>query len=146
MARPNSSAAERFPAISMRQPSADLIVRGAMRCHRRSRPTRFRGWILVHAAQAVRREEVSKHRAALGLERGDDYEPQRGKLVGMALLEDCVADGDGWSYVWARPKRFRIAVACRGHYSIPFYVPGSLVRGTAAEQVTPGKLTPKRSS
>ena len=132
--------AERFPAISVRQPAADLIVRGALRRDRRTRPTRFRGWMLVHASQGVRREDVARHRAALGLERDAEYEPERGKLIGMAWLEDCVADGKEWAYLWAKPKRFRVAVPCRGHYSIPFYVPASLVRGTPAEKVKAGKL------
>ena len=139
MARSDPSA-ERFPAISVRQPAADLIVRGALRRDRRTRPTRFRGWMLVHASQGVRREEVARHRAALGLERDAAYEPERGKLVGMAWLEDCVADGKEWAYLWAKPKRFRVPVPCRGHYSIPFYVPASLVRGTPAEKVKAGKL------
>jgi hypothetical protein len=140
MARSGPSAADRFPAISVRQPAADLIVRGAMRRDRRTRPTRFRGWMLVHASQAVRREDVARHRAALGLERDETYEPERGKLVGIAWLEDCVADGEEWTYVWSKPKRFRVAVPCRGHYSIPFYVPATLVRGTPAEKVKAGKL------
>jgi len=140
MPRPAHSAVDRFPAISVRQPSADLIVRGAMRRDRRSRPTRFRGWVLVHAAQAVRREEVVRHRAALGLDRNEEYAPERGKIVGIAWLEDCVADGSEWAYVWSRPRRFRTAVPYRGHYSIPFYVPASVVKGTPAEKVKPGKL------
>jgi hypothetical protein len=140
MARSDTSAAGRFPAISVRQPSADLIVRGAMRRDRRTRPTRFRGWMLVHASKAVRREEVTRHRAALGLDRDEAYAPERGKLVGIAWLEDCVAEGKEWTYVWSRSKRFRVAVPCRGHYSIPFYVPASLVRGTPAEKVKAGKL------
>ena len=140
MARSAPPDPDRFPAISVRQPAADLIVRGAMRRDRRSRPTRFRGWVLVHASQAVRRDDVGRHRAALGLGRNETYEPERGKLVGIAWLEDCVADGSEWAYVWSRPKRFRVAVPCRGHYSIPFYVPASLVKGTPAEKVTAGKL------
>ena len=140
MPRSASVAAERFPAISVRQPAADLIVRGAMRRDRRSRPTRFRGWVLVHAAQTVRCEDVARYRAALGLERDEEYAPERGKIVGIAWLEDCVADGSEWAYVWSRPRRFRTAVPCRGHYSIPFYVPASAVKGTPAEKVKPGKL------
>ncbi len=94
----------------------------------------------MHAAQTVRKDEVARRRAALGLARGAEYEPERGKLLGVVRLEGCVAEGDGWKYVWAKPRRFRVAVPCRGHYSIPFYVPVSLVRGTPAEKVPPGKL------
>jgi len=70
----------------------------------------------------------------------DAGELERGKLLGLARLEDCVKDGDAWAYVWKSPRRFRTAIPCRGHYSIPFYVPASLVRGTPAARVTPGRL------
>ena len=121
-----------FPAISLRQPNADRIIRGKKRRDTRSRPTRFRGWILVHASLAKSADESTDR--------------ERGKLLGLVQLEDCVKDGDGWTYVWKSPRRFRTAIACRGHYSIPFYVPGKLVRGTPAEKVTPGALAPKASS
>ncbi|MEO8348602.1 MAG: hypothetical protein ABI610_06785 [Acidobacteriota bacterium] len=130
MARSQLPDADRFPAISVRQPAADQIVRGTKRRDVRSRPSRFRGWVLIHASQTLRASELPKGAA----------EPERGKLVGLARLDDCVKDGEGWSYVWAKPQRFRVAVPCRGHYSIPFYVPASLVKGTPAARVTPGKL------
>jgi len=131
------SSSVRFPAISIRQPSADRILRGALKRDVRSRPTRFRGWILLHASRTLSREERAKTKTD-GLETG--------KVVGLVQLEDCVRDGEGWAYVWKRPRRFRTAIPCRGHYSIPFYVPASLVAGTPASKVTPGTLTPKASS
>lgn len=134
MARSRPPDADRFPAISVRQPGADQIVRGAKRRDVRSRPSKFRGWILVHASQTFRRADLAKGAP----------EPERGKLLGIARLEDCVKDGDGWNYVWAKPRRFRVAVPFRGHYSIPFYVPASLVRGTPAARVTPGKVSSKK--
>ena len=131
MARSRLPDGDRFPAISVRQPAADQIVRGTKRRDVRSRPSRFRGWILIHASQTLRRSELPKGAP----------EPERGKVLGLARLDDCVKNGDGWSYVWAKPQRFRVAVPCRGHYSIPFYVPASLVKGTPAARVTPGKMT-----
>src|SRR5687768_1310706 len=130
MARKSPSDADRFPAISVRQPAADQIVLGTKRRDVRSRPSRFRGWMLIHASRTLRRADLPKGSA----------EPERGKIVGLARLDDCVKEADGWSYVWAKPRRFRVAVPCRGHYSIPFYVPASLVRGTPAARVTPGKV------
>jgi hypothetical protein len=122
-----------FPAISVRQPNANRIIRGERHRDRRSRPTRFRGWLLLHASQTLRREEVAKEEADL----------ERGKLLGIVQLDDCVKEGDGWTYVWKNPRRFRTAVACRGHYSIPFYVPRKLITGTPAAKVTPGGLAPR---
>jgi hypothetical protein len=127
----------RFPAISVRQPSADLIVRGALKRDLRSRPTRFRGWILVHASRTPPQENGSKAIPA-GLETG--------KIVGFVQLVDCIRDGAGWAYVWKQPRRLRSGIPCRGHYSIPFYVRASLVAGTPASKVTPGKLIPRSSS
>ncbi|HEV8231168.1 MAG TPA: hypothetical protein VGQ75_02380, partial [Thermoanaerobaculia bacterium] len=109
----------------------DRIVRGERRRDSRSRPTRFRGWILVHASQTLSRADDAKT---------DSEDLERGKLLGIVQLEDCVKSGDGWVYVWKNPRRFRTAIPCRGHYSIPFYVAASLVRGTPAAKVTPGKL------
>jgi hypothetical protein len=121
-----------FPAISVRQPNADAIVRGEKSHDVRSRPSRFRGWILVHAS--------------LAKPAGDSADLERGKLVGMARLDDCVRGDGGWTYSWKSAKRFRAAIPCPGHYSIPFYVPAALLRGTPAAKVTPGKLTPKAST
>jgi hypothetical protein len=122
-----------FPAISLRQPNADRIIRGEKRRDSRSRPTRFRGWILVHASATFRKEDASRE---------SDAALDRGKLVGIVQLEDCVENGDGWTYVWKNPRRLRAPIPCRGHYSIPFYVPAKLVAGTAAGRVTAGKLMP----
>lgn len=126
-----------FPAISLRQPNADRVVRGEKRRDSRSRPTRFRGWILVHASQSFRRGDTAH---------AGDIRLERGKLLGIVRLEDCVEEGEAWTYVWRDPRRFRHPIPCRGHYSIPFYVPAKLVAGTAAARVTPGKLTPKATS
>jgi hypothetical protein len=131
MARARAKRHPGFPAISVRQPSADRIIRGEMRRDTRSRPTRFRGWMLLHASRTFRRREASKENNA---------DLERGALLGIVRLEDCVKKGDGWAYVWKSPRRFRSAIACRGHYSIPFYVPSKVLRGTAAEKLTPGKL------
>ena len=116
----------RFPAISIRQPNADSIVRGEKHQDVRSRPSRFRGWILVHASLAKPADESTDR--------------ERGKLIGLARLEDCVRGDGGWTYSWKSPKRFRVAIPYRGHYSIPFYVPANLLRGTPAARVEPGKL------
>jgi hypothetical protein len=126
-----------FPAISLRQPNADRIIRGEKRRDTRSRPTRFRGWLLLHASKTIRRGDARKE---------SDRKLERGKVLGLVRLQDCVKAGDGWTYAWRGPRRFRTAIACRGHYSIPFYVPAKLRAGTAAAKVTPGKLTPKASS
>jgi hypothetical protein len=121
----------RYPAISVQQPNADRNVRGEKGRDSRSRTTRFRGSILVHASQTLRRDDSG---------RPGDADLERGKLLGIVQLADCVPDGEAWTYVWKSPRRFRTAIPCRGHYSIPFYVPAKLVAGTPAARVTPGAL------
>ena len=130
MARAKKTDSPGFPAISIRQPNADRIIRGERHRDTRSRPTHFRGWLLLHASRTFRRKEAA---------RGEE-DLERGKLLGIVQLEDCVKDGSDWAYVWKSPRRFRQPIACRGHYSIPFYVPKKLVAGTPAAKVTPGKL------
>lgn len=121
----------RFPAISLKQPNADRVVRGQMRRDSRSRPTRFRGWILLHASQTFRRDDATRE---------GDADLARGKILGLVQLADCVKDGDRWTYVWKNPRRFRSAIPYRGHYSIPFYVPVSILRETPAARMSPGTL------
>ncbi|HEY6065171.1 MAG TPA: hypothetical protein VIY96_03390 [Thermoanaerobaculia bacterium] len=137
MARTGRKRPSGFPAISIRQPNADRIIGGRRERDTRSRPTRFRGWLLVHASQTFRAKEAAS---------AGDRDLDRGKLLGIVQLDDCVKDGDGWTYVWRNPRRFRTAIPCRGHYSIPFYVPARLVAATAAARATPGKLESKASS
>jgi hypothetical protein len=122
---------KKFPAISVRQPNAGRIIAGEIRHDRRSRPTRFRGWILVHASRTYRaRDFVDAGGTA----------PELGKLLGLVKLADCIADGEQWKYVWRSPRRFRTPIACPGHYSIPFYVPTKLVAASLAARIPPGKL------
>ncbi len=75
--------AKRFPAISVRQPAAEQIVRGTKRRDLRSRASRFRGWILIHASQTFRRGDLPK----------GSPKPELGKLLGIAQLDDCVKEG-----------------------------------------------------
>ena len=88
MARAEEEKHPGFPAISVRQPNADRIMRGEKGRDTRSRPTHFRGWILLHASRTFRPKDASKP---------EDAELERGKLLGIVQLDDCVKDGDGWT-------------------------------------------------
>jgi hypothetical protein len=64
-----------YPALSLRQPWADLIVNGIKNIENRSRPTRFRGRLLIHASKKVEWERVEKYYKLLGLVSPENYQP-----------------------------------------------------------------------
>jgi ASCH domain len=69
--------------LSIRQPWAHLIVSGRKNIENRSWPTSYRGPVLIHASQKVNR--------AACIERGlDPTELERGGVVGIAQIADCV--------------------------------------------------------
>ena len=44
-----------FAALSVRQPCADLLVLGEKDVENRSKPIRYRGWLLIHASKTRER-------------------------------------------------------------------------------------------
>lgn len=74
-------------ALSIRQPWAELILRGCKTLEVRSRPTRVRGWVQIYAALG-RKDGPHPRRAAL--QYGLDLETlPRGLLVGWVEIVDC---------------------------------------------------------
>ena len=68
-------------ALTIRQPWADAIIHGAKRIENRTRPTKHRGQILIHAG-------LTGDRAAVlaGVPVGPD---KRGHIIGIAELTGC---------------------------------------------------------
>ncbi len=134
---------ETFPAISVYQPWADLIVRGIKDIENRSWPTRFRGKILIHAGSNIKWDIVKKYRRTLGLDSFDDYEPQTMAIVGMAEIVDCVTTHRSrfflgpYGFVLRNAVRFRKPIRYRGRQRI-FRVPLGRLRGSQAIRVKPG--------
>ncbi len=133
----------KFPAITVYQPWADLIVRGIKDIENRSWPTRFRGKILIHAGKKIDGNNVKKYRRTLGLDSVDDYDPQTMAIVGMAEVVDCVATHRSrfflgpYGFVLKNAVRFRRPIHYRGRQGI-FRVPLGRLRGTQAIRVKPG--------
>ncbi len=132
-----------FPAISVYQPWADLIVRGIKDIENRSWPTRFRGRILIHAGNKIDGDNVKKYRRDLGLDSVDDYEPQTMAIVGMVDIVDCVNTHRSrfflgpYGFVLRNAVRFRKSIRYRGRQRI-FRVPLGRLRGSSAIRVKPG--------
>jgi hypothetical protein len=75
-------------ALSVRQPFADLIVRGVKPIENRSWRTRYRGLIYIHAARLPHRMPREAIETVFGVTVG---EPRAfGAIVGRAVLVDIV--------------------------------------------------------
>lgn len=93
-------------ALSIRQPWACLIAHGFKNIENRTRPTKVRGDVLIHASSIMTRADYSA--CALfcsGLPDGtlpegfefpsfESLREQRGGVVGIMHLSDCVAQSD----------------------------------------------------
>jgi hypothetical protein len=107
--------------LSIRQPYARLVVNGIKDIENRSRRTRFRGPLLIHAGldrSELTQEIVEDCEARGGVRMPEEYD--LGGIIGCAEMVDCVRrHGSEWknprSWGWvlanARPLRFR---ECRG--------------------------------
>ncbi len=132
-----------FPAITVYQPWADLIVRGIKDIENRSWPTRFRGRILIHAGRTIKWDVVKEVRRSLGLNSPDDYEPQTMAIVGMAEIVDCVTNHrsrffiGAYGFVLRNAIAFRKPIRFRVRQGI-FRVPLGRLRGSSAIRVKPG--------
>ena len=102
---PGSAAAICSPvkvALSIRQPWAWLILNAGKNVENRTWPTRFRGWFLIHAGKGMTQEEYLSvklwlptiGRSAAAAHLPDFKDLERGGIVGMAKLGNCVTGSD----------------------------------------------------
>ncbi len=117
----------KLPALSIRQPWAWLIVNGGKNIENRSWQTHFRGWFLIHAAKGLTTAEyddVCEYLCHIEkedvLERlPDQKQLQRGGIVGMAKLGNCVRGSDSpwfcgeWGFVLDEVKSLDF-LPCKG--------------------------------
>jgi hypothetical protein len=119
-------------AISIRQPWAWLIVNGHKDIENRTWATKVRGPVMIHASQGMTRDEYAEcaefAMAACAVQVPSFDELERGGIVGMAEVIDCVDDSASpWFF---GPKGFVLSNAvavpfreCKGALSF-FSVPG----------------------
>lgn len=121
------------PALSLRQPWADLVVNGIKDIENRSRPTRFRGRLLIHASKKVEWERVEKYYKLLGLASPEDYQPVVGALLGWTEIIDCVQTHRSrfffgpYGYVLRNSQRLVVPVPWKGSLGM-FRVPAEVVK------------------
>jgi len=120
--------------IVIRQPWAWLIVHGFKDIENRSWATRYRGTLLIHASAGLptkrNLEEIRRFARKRGAELPEELE--RGGIVGMVQLEDCVTGSRskwfegpvGW--VLSHPKKLRL-IPLKGRLGL-FDPPKEIVR------------------
>ncbi|EOG5358339.1 ASCH domain-containing protein [Proteus mirabilis] len=102
-------------AISIRQPWAWLIVNGYKDIENRSWRTKYRGQVLIHASQGVKKSEYERAKELtdlLGITLPTSFET--GGIVGVATITDCVEQSEspwffgekGFVLTDARPLEF----------------------------------------
>lgn len=123
-------------ALSIRQPWAWLILNAGKNIENRTWQTRFRGWFLIHAAKGMTQEEYYSvklwlptiGRSAAAAHLPDFKQLERGGIVGMAKLGNCVTESDspwfcgpyGLVLDEVQPLRFQ---PCKG--ALRFFNPGN---------------------
>lgn len=95
-------------ALSIKQPWAYAIVHGTKPIENRSWPTRFRGPVFIHAGKQHESDEIEGVLRRIAHETGREWKhlyphyrehAQRGGIVGVASLIDCVTEHESpWFY------------------------------------------------
>jgi hypothetical protein len=115
----------RSRALTVKQPSASLIIAGYKVIENRSRYTRHRGPLAIHAGTDIDLEEMSKH-AILVNRLVRELGPLPHEVVlGTVTVVDCVNDSrsrwakpDTWNWKLANAHRFRYPVPARGRLGL----------------------------
>lgn len=133
-------------ALSVKQPWAELIVRGAKPLEIRGRPVHYRGPLAIHASQ--RWDGSSDAKAAWFGARslGEPVEPSSlplGRVVGVVDLDGCHRympedqpraltpwKPDRWAWLMTRPRRADSPFPVRGQLGL-WEIPDSAVQVTA---------------
>ena len=112
-------------AITIRQPWAELIIRGRKDVENRSWRTRHRGPLLIHAGVGADTEYFEEFDVS------DDV--VRGAIIGVVELVECTkkvsSDWHGrgnWGWYLARPHRFKKPIPMKGRLGL-FEVPGTIL-------------------
>jgi hypothetical protein len=147
-----------FPALSIRQPWADLILLGRKDIENRTWRTNFRGTVLIHASQRIDWDGVEmesrylrrRGRLKATPDDGWEYDTTTSAIIGMLDIVDCVRrhrseyfEGP-YGFVLRNPVRFRRPIERGGWLNI-FQVPRAMLRGTPAFRAQAGRSVTSRS-
>lgn len=123
-------------ALSIRQPWAWLIVHGFKPVENRDWPTRYRGPCLIHASKGMTREDYEDAcdlAQTQGITIPAPHELERGGIVGVANVTDCVTDSPsrwffgkfGFVLVDAKPLPFLPINGRLGFFNVDY--PGVMI-------------------
>ncbi len=87
-------------ALSIRQPYAELILRGQKRYEIRSRPTRVFERVYIYASQAPSDDQRAWRRVS-----SPEGSLPTGKVVGTIEVVGCRKAGEWYHWILANPKR-----------------------------------------
>lgn len=122
----------RMKTIAVRQPWATMIVVGEKTIENRSRLTRYRGRVLIHASKAHDKEAMDEIRR-LQDEAGEHYDWPVGAIIGCVNIVDCVTESENewfdgpFGYVLEDAIMFDEPIPARGQlgiYDTPFIPTG----------------------
>jgi len=83
----------KLPALSIRQPWCHHILFDGKPVENRNWPTRFRGWVLIHASKTFDGTAAEK-RAFIAAHKDTPPEELFGGIVGLMKISDCVTSMD----------------------------------------------------
>jgi hypothetical protein len=83
-------------ALTVRQPWASLIIEGRKTIENRSKPTKHRGLLVIHAGLRTKHDALDKYRRLL--KNADDL--PSGAILGTVDVVDCI---EGARSRWAEP-------------------------------------------
>jgi len=105
-------------ALSVRQPWAELILRGDKTVEFRGRPTRRRGRVYLYASKLP--AEAAAEWEGLGLRPSD---LPAGAIVGSVEIVGCEGADGHWRWLLARPRRLARPLRPRGRPQPIFFYP-----------------------
>lgn len=82
--------AGKIPAISVRQPYAEMIMRGIKNLEFRTWSTKYRGPILIHASNTLPSDHIAIAQYDIGCSRGLQESLDRGGYLGVVSVDDCI--------------------------------------------------------
>lgn len=114
-------------AITIKQPWAWAIIAGHKPVENRSRPTKHRERIAIHASKTIDQDGVSwlawHNHEAYSYYKAAICKDQCGAIIGVVDVIDCVTECDSpwffgpYGYILANPRSFE-PIPCRGQLGI----------------------------
>jgi len=131
---------EKLKALSIRQPWAELILRGEKAVEYRSQPTRIRGRIYIYAAVGKSNADETEFEEEIGCPLA---ELPRGVVVGTVEIVDCAGVDGEYEWLLANPQRLPEPLSPHEHpqpiWFHPFGRPDDVLEGLPEPQ-SPGDL------